>query len=40
MKKQKKSRKIKRTPEKLQELYMMQKRCMEKNLKDKKVYIK
>jgi len=33
MKKQKKSRKIKRTPEKLHELYMMQKRCMERSKK-------
>jgi len=32
MKKQKKSRKIKKTPEKLYELYMMQKRCMERTL--------
>ena len=29
----KKKRKIKRTPEKLQELYMMQRRCMERNSK-------
>ena len=35
MKKQKKKRKIKRTREKLQELYRMQKRCMERNLKGK-----
>ena len=32
MKKYKKKRKIKRTGEKLQELYRMQKRCMERNL--------
>ena len=32
MKKHKKKRKIKRTGEKLQELYRMQKRCMERNL--------
>ena len=32
MKKHKKKRKIKRTREKLQELYGMQKRCMERNL--------
>ena len=32
MKKYKKKRKMKRTGEKLQELYRMQKRCMERNL--------